>query len=326
MLFTAVLFTATAQTTIVNKLEIKTVATDTTATDVLVRGADRKVKKVPISFLQSIPQLKTVDGQSLFGNGDIPFPTSITPNIDQVLSNGDYTIGKSISFNSTDNSTTAYIGFYGFNYLINNRVFGLYNGAIRASNNQTGDMIVINEDKISFANINTSATGIKARHTIGSGTIYFPNVFSDTRTLAISVNGNYADDNGNITVNSIASSGSYSPTFEVISNLSNVTGGATPSYYTRVGNVVTVYIRFFNNQSAANTATAFRASLPFPRANTTQINYVGTGTVGYGGVESDIPCRVFFEPGQTSCRISYYTKGNFGTQFGVVSLQYSVDE
>ena len=235
MLFIVALFTARAQTTIVNKLEIKTVATDTTATDVLVRGADRKVKKVPISFLQSIPQLKTVGGNNLFGIGDIPFPNYTTSTLQQVVDTGREAFNGSsfvkllfpdkgtitTQLNNSTASNTSYISIKPNSIVLESRNI-----------NTKGSRLIINEEFITLENKNSSG-GFRLLE-------FEPDLFSGSSTIRIpfkdgvhqialrsdfkTINGESIIGTGNISI----SSGTTTPSYKVLVAKVNQSGTNAP--------------------------------------------------------------------------------------------------
>jgi len=175
ILLIAVFFSTRAQTTVVNQLQIKTVPTDTTATDVLVRGADRKVKKVPISFLQSTP---------------LP-----TPSLQEVLDRNQYASGRLIGLS---------FGTYGTPFYEN-----LYMGAPYGFYNTKG---VYGTDSYKRVELSSDNGLYLKTSSLGNGFLKFKadNLENNEVVLQspklsgiipISVNGNYADQDGNITIN-----------------------------------------------------------------------------------------------------------------------------
>lgn len=203
----------------VNKpLQLNSVPKSEDSSDnILVQGADKTVKFISrdelntaeqvntdwnsesgLSQLLNKPEFKTINGESVLGNGDITFQESEVQNLDQVLTEG----------NSTDKTITLFIN--GANPAAATSVHSLTPYYDIIENRQ------VNMKSTQFANAykieNTTAPFDQITyqdHFIGmvkdgmSNITYFPSYTNDNGNSAffpVSVNGKFADEHGNIEI------------------------------------------------------------------------------------------------------------------------------
>lgn len=128
-----------------------------------------------------------------------------------------------------------------------------------------------------------------------------------------------------VLANSGAASANYSPTLTNITNTSGLS--STNSSYTKIGNIVTVYIRFSITETASLTATTFSVTLPFNRTNSSLVSAIGQAVVSDTGTTGEKAARVSFGSANNSTAlISYTTLASFGAVVGSASFQYSTTE
>jgi len=176
---------ADAQTvqTISKPLKLNIVAPGTAADSVLVRGADKIVKFVPRSKFVTIPTL-----QQVLTRGNIT---------DQGIYVKQDLISNNVTFANLD-----YDGLSSYSYesgVINKRmdanVFGI--GITSYSN---GNVVRLLEDRLTFSKNDNNSLTIVPTLLGGNGILKIPHIASNTRTLPISINGNFADASGNINI------------------------------------------------------------------------------------------------------------------------------
>jgi lysophospholipase L1-like esterase len=129
----------------------------------------------------------------------------------------------------------------------------------------------------------------------------------------------------NEAVNAVASSGAYTPTLVNISNASSLSGQV--SYYTNIGNVITLTCRFSITETTANTATSFRVTLPVNRATSTSKGAIGNGIILDNGTTGEKAARCSFDATNNSTfLVNYRTTGVTGSTIGAVTIQYITTE
>lgn len=121
----------------------------------------------------------------------------------------------------------------------------------------------------------------------------------------------------------VLSSGSYSPTFTAVANSSSVSGSAS---YIRNGNIITVTIRFSLSETAANTLTTIRATLPINKTGSASNAIVGSGAVSDLGTVGDKSCLVNFDASTSLITINYRSSAAYGNVSGSASFQYDITE
>jgi len=120
-------------------------------------------------------------------------------------------------------------------------------------------------------------------------------------------------------------SGTYTPTFTNIANTSSISNSG--SSYTRIGNIVTVYIRISFAETAGSSAASVRVTLPVNRSSTLTNSSIGNGTVTDGGTTGNKALVVSFDTlNNSSCIISYRTTSTFGNVSASASFQYLTTE
>ena len=115
-----------------------------------------------------------------------------------------------------------------------------------------------------------------------------------------------------------ASSGTYTPTFTNVANISSTS--FSNAYYSKIGNIVTVTVGLNITPSAANTNTSLKIDLPFSRGNSNSYNV---------GVSALVDSPNFFSgvvqtSSDTTTATLYFYPTTTGTYTTVISFQYSL--
>jgi len=118
------------------------------------------------------------------------------------------------------------------------------------------------------------------------------------------------------------SSGTYTPTFVSVANVSSVTSAGLASWI-KVGNVISVTIPVNITPTASTTATTFTATMPITRVTASSIN-VGSGTLTSTSAFALYPARVL-STSTTTVSVSYIPT-NTSAGSGVVTFQYDVTQ
>lgn len=134
-----------------------------------------------------------------------------------------------------------------------------------------------------------------------------------------------ADSSGNLkrSTSSIPTSGSYTPTVSGTVNCSAVTVSSA-SNYIRVGDIITVSVRFSLTETVALTDTQFRITLVSNRATSTGRGPVGNVTVRNGTDVLPIGVTLLDNANNSSVLVSYKSGAVASNVSGVISFQYSV--
>lgn len=185
--------------------------------NILVQGADKTVKFITrdelntaeqvntdwnsesgLSQLLNKPEFKTINGESVLGEGDITFQDGEAQNLDQVLTEG----------NTTDKTITLFIN--GANPAAATSVHSLTpyyniieNRQVNMKSTQFNNAYKIEHTTAPFDQITYQTHFIGMYKDGVSNTTYFPSYKSDNGNSAffpVSVNGKFADEHGNIEI------------------------------------------------------------------------------------------------------------------------------
>jgi hypothetical protein len=128
---------------------------------------------------------------------------------------------------------------------------------------------------------------------------------------------------GDVTATDIApTSGTYTPTTSGLVNITSISG--VSGVYTRIGNLVTVTVRFLANETAANTLTSFNFTLPINRTSSS-VNYnYGSGNTVAGSVNRLV--TVNFTASTSIASAIYNTPSSFGGAYGSITFQYDITQ
>jgi hypothetical protein len=123
-------------------------------------------------------------------------------------------------------------------------------------------------------------------------------------------------------VSAVATSGTYTPTFTAIQNVSSVTANGLASWI-KVGNIISVTIPINITPTAATTTTIFTATIPQTRATASSIS-VGSGTLTSSSGFALYPTRVLSTA--TTTVSATYIPSNISVGTGVITFQYDLTQ
>lgn len=200
---------------------------------------------------------------------------------------------------------------------------GTFGYAIDFAPNSTSDYITLSGNKISSPNAKTTfAIQKEATHTFTPAN----NVSINNQLIGVTGNNFVSSANGqpvsNSQLNALVSSGSYTPIFVGVANVSSVTANGL-AVWNKIGNIVTVTVPVNITPTASTTTTTFTSTIPATRATANQI-FVGSGTLTSSSGFALYPARVL-SSATTTVSVSYIpTNTSAGT--GTVIFQYDVTQ
>lgn len=200
---------------------------------------------------------------------------------------------------------------------------GTFGYAIDFASNSTSDYITLSGNKISSPNSKTLfAIQKEATHTFTPAN----NVSINNQLIGVGGNNFVSSANeqpvSNSQLNSLVSSGSYTPTVSASTNC--VTPGALLSTYTKTGNIVTGrFLVLATNFTAANTFTTITINLPIART-LTDIKNIGSGS-GYNASGDYWAAIAQTSSNNTSMVVSFKTPSTNGGNITLL-VQYDVTQ
>lgn len=187
---------ADAQTvqTIAKPLKLNSVKAGADNDEVLVRGADKVVKSVKRDkFVSSVNNFFPDE----YGNVRLNIPDPEVPTLQQVLDRNPYTSDRLIGLSFGTYGTSDYEGFY------IGSPYGFYNykGMYGAPESKVSELSTAKGLILKTTSLGSAFLQLKADNLVSSDVI----LQSPKRSgiLPISVNGNYADEDGNISLSTI---------------------------------------------------------------------------------------------------------------------------
>lgn len=184
---------ADAQTvqTIAKPLKLSTVKSGTDNDDVLVRGADKLVKSVKRNkFVSSVNNFFP----DVYGNVELNIPNPEAPTLQQVLDRNSYASGRLIGVSFGTSDTPSYENFY------MGAPYGFYNtkGVYGTSSYRRVELSSTNGLYLKTSSLGIGFLKFKADNLENNDVV----LQSPKRSgiLPISVNGNFADEDGNINI------------------------------------------------------------------------------------------------------------------------------
>lgn len=148
-------------------------------------------------------------------------------------------------------------------------------------------------------------------------------VFKLTNLAGTGIRTVVADASGNLIATDLApTSGTYTPTTSSLVNITSISN--VSGIYTKIGNIVTVTVKFLANETAANTLTSFNFTLPINRTSSSVSNNFGSGNTVAGSVNRLV--TVNFTASTSVASAIYSTPSSFGGAYGSVTFQYDVTQ
>jgi len=126
----------------------------------------------------------------------------------------------------------------------------------------------------------------------------------------------------NSAVSSASTSGSYTPTLTNVANItsSSIVSSAT---YTRIGNIVNVFISYNVNPTTSSVTSELKATLPINRTVST-LNYIGVASINNSSDGGSISGIVYTNTNDNEV-IIYFKPLATGTHTGIANFQYSIN-